>query len=187
MKSAVVILNWNGRNFLEKYLPFLVEFTPKENNEIIVADNGSTDDSILFLRNNYPQIRLIEFDRNYGFTGGYNRALSQIDAEYFVLLNSDIRVTENWLDTIIGFMETIQNGGICMPKIKSEAKPRNFEYAGACGGFIDRFGFPFCRGRILSSLEEDRGQYDTPREVFWASGACMVVKSDLFRDRKSVV
>lgn len=182
MKAAVVILNWNGRNFLEKYLPFLVEFTPPEYGEIIVADNGSDDDSIEFLKKNYGNIRRIELSRNYGFTGGYNRAFSEINAEYFVLINSDIRVTEEWLKTILDFMDQRPDADICMPKILSELSPEYFEYAGACGGFIDRFGFPFCRGRILSEIEADKGQYDDPMEVFWASGACMVIKSGLYRE-----
>ena len=181
MKSAVVILNWNGKGFLQKYLPVLLEYTPPEYGRVIVADNGSTDGSTDFLKKNYPDTRLIEFDRNYGFTGGYNRAFREIDAEYYILINSDIRVTEGWIGQLIDFMERHPDAGICMPKILSEAEPRKFEYAGACGGFIDRYGYPFCRGRILSEIEEDEGQYDTPMEIFWASGACMAVRSSIYR------
>ena len=181
MKSAVVILNWNGKGFLQKYLPVLLEYTPPEYGRVIIADNGSTDGSTDFLKKNYPDTRLIEFDRNYGFTGGYNRAFREIDAEYYILINSDIRVTEGWIGQLIDFMERHPDVGICMPKILSEAEPRKFEYAGACGGFIDRYGYPFCRGRILSEIEEDEGQYDTPMEIFWASGACMAVRSSIYR------
>ena len=209
MKAAVVILNWNGIHFLEKYLPILIEHTPASTGTIIVADNGSTDGSIKMLRERFSQVQLIEFDRNYGFTGGYNRALAQIEADYYVLINSDIRVSAGWLDTILEFMENNPGADICMPKIlseyhheqflsipdsaaannnscKKEGDPKDqyevFEYAGACGGFIDCYGFPFCRGRILSHVEPDRGQYDTPMEIFWASGACMVVKSNVWRE-----
>ncbi len=194
MKAAVVILNWNGKGFLEKYLPVLIEHTPASTGTIIVADNGSTDGSTDMLKSEFPTVQLLEFDRNYGFTGGYNRALAQLEADYFVLINSDIRVSEGWLDAIIDFMENNPGADICMPKILSEAHHEKllsnpgvranemFEYAGACGGFIDCYGFPFCRGRILSSVEQDHGQYDTPMEVFWATGACMVVKSSVWRE-----
>lgn len=194
MKAAVVILNWNGKGFLEKYLPVLIEHTPVSTGTIIVADNGSTDGSTDMLKIKFPSVQLLEFDRNYGFTGGYNRALAQLEADYFVLINSDIRVSEGWLDAIIDFMENNPGADICMPKILSEAHHEKilsnpgistnetFEYAGACGGFIDCYGFPFCRGRILSSVEQDHGQYDSPMEVFWATGACMVVKSSVWRE-----
>lgn len=156
--------------------------------ELVVADNGSTDGSIAWLKENYPDIRLIEFDKNYGFAGGYDKALQEIDAEYFVLLNSDVRVTPGWLDTLIDFLETHQRVAICMPKILKEndetidVKKDSFEYAGACGGFIDRFGFPFCRGRVLKHTEIDENQYDTPMEVFWASGAAMCVRSSVWKE-----
>lgn len=156
--------------------------------ELVVADNGSTDGSVAWLKENYPDIRLIEFDKNYGFAGGYNKALQEIDAEYFVLLNSDVRVTPGWLDTLIDFLETHQRAAICMPKILKEndetidVKKDSFEYAGACGGFIDRFGFPFCRGRVLKHTEIDENQYDTPMEVFWASGAAMCVRSSVWKE-----
>lgn len=156
--------------------------------ELVVADNGSTDGSVAWLKENYPDIRLIEFDRNYGFAAGYNKALQEIDAEYFVLLNSDVRVAPGWLDTLIDFLETHQRAAICMPKILKEhdgaiaVKKDTFEHAGACGGFIDRFGFPFCRGRVLKYTEVDENQYDTPMEVFWASGAAMCVRSSVWKE-----
>lgn len=156
--------------------------------ELVVADNGSTDGSVAWLKENYPDIRLIEFDKNYGFAGGYNKALQEIDAEYFVLLNSDVRITPGWLDTLIDFLETHQRAAICMPKILKEndetiaVKKDSFEYAGACGGFIDRFGFPFCRGRVLKHTEVDENQYDTPMEVFWASGAAMCVRGSVWKE-----
>ncbi len=232
-KVAIVILNWNGEKFLKKYLPALVANTPHSfGNEgsgavsIVVADNCSSDNSISWLQENHPQIRTIVLDKNYGFTGGYNRALAQVEAEYFILLNSDILVPRNWLQPLISFMDTHPQVGICQPKMLSEArhqqlsveetgkedltglfiapgkpattngekveeglgenlsggKYETFEYAGACGGYIDVLGFPFCRGRVLSSVEEDRGQYDSAVQCFWASGACMVVRSSVWRE-----
>ena len=180
MDAAIVILNWNGRNFLEKFLPSLVATTPKDNFFLVVADNGSTDDSCQWLKANYPNIQLIEFDQNYGFTGGYNRAFKQIDADYYILLNSDIELTPGWCQTLIDFMEDNPDVGICQPKVLSYSNKDHFEYAGASGGFIDSFGYPFCRGRILKNLEKDSGQYDEPMEVFWATGACMAVQSSLY-------
>lgn len=180
MDTAVVILNWNGLKMLRQYLPTLVERTRDEGAFIVIADNGSTDGSLEWLEENYPGIRRVEFDKNYGFTGGYNRALNEIDADYYVLLNSDIEVSEGWLEPLISFMEEHPDAGICQPKILSIAEPDKFEYAGAAGGFIDRYGYPFCRGRILSNLETDHGQYDTPKECFWATGACLVIRSALY-------
>ncbi len=177
---AVVILNWNGLKMLRQYLPTLVERTRDEGAFIVIADNGSTDGSLEWLEENYPGIRRVEFDKNYGFTGGYNRALKEIDADYYVLLNSDIEVSEGWLEPLISFMEEHPDAGICQPKILSIAEPDKFEYAGAAGGVIDRYGYPFCRGRILSNLETDHGQYDTPKECFWATGACLVIRSALY-------
>ncbi len=201
MRAAVVILNWNGIKFLNKYLPILIEQTPQEYGTIYVADNGSTDGSIEMLRSCFPDIKLIELDKNYGFTGGYNRALAQIDAEFYILINSDIRVSDGWIESLVDFMDNNPEAGIAMPKILSEQRHQEilegenggkrengekmaelFEYAGASGGFIDRYGYPFCRGRILSAVEEDNGQYDLPIEIFWASGACMVVRSHIYRE-----
>ena len=180
MDTAVVILNWNGLPMLQAYLPTLVARTTDPGAFIVVADNGSTDGSVAWLQENWPDIRTLCFDRNYGFTGGYNRALREIDADYYVLLNSDVEVTEGWLAPLIGFMEEHPEAGVCQPKVLSAADRSRFEYAGACGGFIDRYGYPFCRGRILSNLEKDTGQYDEPEECFWATGACMVVRSALY-------
>ncbi len=193
MKTAIVILNWNGLHFLQAYLPVLCKNTPQTDAAVIIADNGSTDGSVAWLKENFPELKLISFDRNYGFTGGYNRALEHIEAEYFILLNSDIKVPEktenitgkdrsnfNWLQPLIDFMDSTPQAGICQPKILSEQYPSRFEYAGACGGFIDKYGFPFCRGRILSCIEQDKGQYDNPIQIFWASGACMMIRSSLW-------
>ena len=180
MDTAVVILNWNGLKMMQAYLPTLVQRTRTPGAFIVVADNGSTDGSVEWLAAEWPDIRVIRFDRNYGFTGGYNRALREIDADYYVLLNSDVEVTEGWLDPLVGFLEENPDAGICQPKVLSVAEPDRFEYAGAAGGFIDHFGYPFCRGRILSNLEKDEGQYDDPVECFWATGACMVVRSALY-------
>jgi len=181
MNTAVVILNWNGKNFLEKFLPALVAHTSLPGVALVVADNGSSDGSREFLQTHYPQVQWIELGYNYGFAGGYNRALQQVKADYYVLLNSDVEVTEGWLPALIGAMNSNPDVAVCMPKIRSYERRNYFEYAGAAGGFIDQYGFPFCRGRILNCLEEDCGQYDTPLEVFWASGACMVVRAKLWR------
>ncbi len=148
---------------------------------LVVIDNGSTDDSCDFVAQHYPQVRLVCLDRNYGFTGGYNKGLEQVNADYFVLLNSDVEVTPGWLEPMQRLMDDDATVGICMPKIRAYDHRDAFEYAGAAGGFIDRFGFPFCRGRILTRIEEDKGQYDERREVFWATGACMMVRSALYR------
>jgi len=180
METAVVILNWNGKKMLQEYLPLLIDRTPNQDAFIVVADNGSTDGSIEWLKQNCPTIRTVALDRNYGFTGGYNRALKEIDADYYVLLNSDIEVSNGWLEPLLNFMEENPDAGICQPKILSIAQRNYFEYAGAAGGFIDRFGYPFCRGRILSDIEKDEGQYDTNKECFWASGACMMIRSSLY-------
>ena len=180
MDTAVVILNWNGLKMLQTYLPSLIARTTGEGAFIVVADNGSTDGSVDWLQEHFPDVRTLVFDRNYGFTGGYNRALREIDADYYVLLNSDVDVSEGWLEPLVTFMEEHPEVGVCQPKVLSVAEPDRFEYAGAAGGFIDRFGYPFCRGRILSNIEKDTGQYDEPVECFWATGACMVVRSALF-------
>jgi GT2 family glycosyltransferase len=167
---------------LNSFYPPLIENSNQDWVKIYVADNGSTDGSVNFLKENYSAIELILFDKNYGFTGGYNRALEQINAEYFVILNSDVEVTPNWLEPVIQFMDENEDAAACQPKIRSYAKKGYFEYAGAAGGFIDKYGYPFCRGRILDTLEEDMGQYDDIREIFWATGACMFVRSELFKN-----
>jgi len=178
-KVAVVILNWNGERFLKKFFPTLVENTPKSEVEIVVADNGSTDGSLMVL-NDYPSVRTILLDKNYGYTGGYNRALSQVKAQYYVLLNSDIEVPSGWLEPMLAFMDKNPQVAACAPKLIDFNRKKYFEYAGAAGGFIDLFGYPFCRGRILSEIEPDNGQYDVPMPIFWASGACMMVRSSCF-------
>ncbi len=178
MKVAVVILNWNGKGFLEKFLPSLFNSLPSYA-ELIVADNASTDGSKEAVHN--EKIQWIQLDKNYGFTGGYNRAFEKLDGyKYYVLINSDIEITEGWLETLTDFMEKHPEVSACQPKILSYANKDHFEYAGAAGGFIDRWGFPLCRGRILSCLEEDKGQYNSPIQCFWASGACMVVRSEIY-------
>lgn len=175
---AVVILNYNGRSYLEQFLPSVVKYS--EPYQVIIADNASTDDSIKFLNRNYPQIRLIQLEKNTGYAGGYNKALAQIHTDYYVLLNSDVEVTANWIAPVIQAMKEDDKVIACQPKIKSFHKKTHFEYAGAAGGYIDYLGYPFCRGRIFNTLEEDKGQYDDTKEVFWASGACLFVKSKEF-------
>lgn len=176
-KVAIVILNWNGERLLEQFLPSVINNTPSEDVEIIVTDNASTDDSVGFVANRYPQIKLIQLTENYGYAGGYNEALKQIDAEYFVLLNSDVEVTEGWLSPITDFLDQNADVAAVQPKIRAYRNKDRFEYAGAAGGFIDRLGYPFCRGRIFDTQEKDNGQYNESMDVFWASGACMIIRS----------
>lgn len=178
---AIVILNWNGEAFLQRFLPILISNTQMAETEIVVADNASSDNSLQLLKDDFPLIKTIVLDQNYGFAGGYNRALEQIEAKYFVLLNSDVEVTENWLLPLFDFLEQNKDVAACQPKIKSITNRNFFEHAGAAGGFIDYLGYPFCRGRVLSKVEEDKGQYDTIVDVFWASGACLMVRAELFR------
>lgn len=179
-KVSVVILNWNGRKLLEEFLPSVVQYTTHPGIEIVVADNGSTDDSLIFLNNAYPQIRQVVLSDNFGFADGYNRALKEINAEYFVLLNSDVEVTENWLMPVIGYLDANKDVAAAQPKILAQRQKAFFEYAGASGGFIDKYGYPFCRGRIFSKVEEDHCQYDEPIDVLWASGACLIIRSKDF-------
>ena len=179
-KTAVAILNWNGKRFLQSFLPLALARTARPDVSFVVIDNGSTDDSADFIRTQYPSVNLICLDRNYGFTGGYNRGLRQVDADYYVLLNSDVEVAENWLQPLLDLLERDAGVGACMPKVRAYDTPGFFEYAGAAGGFIDKYGYPFCRGRILSHVEPDVGQYDEPRAVFWATGACMMVRAALY-------
>ena len=178
---SIVVLNWNGKAYLEQLLPILVQHSEIPGAEIVIADNGSTDDSVKYLEKEWPKIRIIVLDQNYGFTGGYNRSLEQLNSTYFLLLNSDIEVTAGWLDPLLECMRTGTNVAACTPKIKDYYKRTHFEYAGAAGGFIDRYGYPFCRGRIFDHLEEDLGQYDNTTEVFWGSGACLLVRADLYK------
>lgn len=179
VKVAVVILNWNGKTFLEKFLPSVEQNLPQYA-EIFVADNASSDDSVSFLKEHYPKVRLVINSDNGGYAKGYNDALSQINAEYYILLNSDIEVSPHWIEPIIELMDQDANIAACQPKILSFHQKTHFEYAGAGGGYIDKYGYPFCRGRIFQELEEDLGQYDDVKEVFWASGACMFVRSEVY-------
>ena len=179
-KLSVVILNWNGRKHLERYLPSVVEHTVGVGVEVVVADNGSTDDSLLWLRMKYPELRVVRLDKNYGFAEGYNRALSEVEAEYYLLLNSDVEVTEGWWQPLVEVLDNNPDVTVVAPKLLSDKEHDKFEYAGAAGGFIDYLGYPFCRGRILSNVELDRGQYDDRREIFWASGAAMCCRSEVY-------
>lgn len=181
MKIAVVILNWNGKHILQQYLPSVVEHSSADA-QIIIADNGSTDDSLAFLAEKHPQIPVIALDRNYGFAGGYNRALKQVEADYYILLNDDVEVTPNWIPPVIKMMDDTPGCAICQPKLKMYDQKDTFEYAGGAGGFIDKLGYPFCRGRIFSDLEQDKGQYDDNCRIFWASGAAMFIKSDVWKE-----
>ena len=181
MRIAVVILNWNGRKMLERFLPSVTANTTGDA-EVFIADNGSTDDSIEFLRENYPMLKLIQFDKNYGFADGYNKALAQIEADYYVLLNDDVEVTPGWTDSVVKMMESDDSIAIAQPKLLMYDQRDTFEYAGGAGGFIDSYGYPFCRGRIFSTIEKDNGQYDDSREIFWASGAAMFVKSSVWKE-----
>ena len=179
MQTAVVILNWNGLKHLVHYMPSVVSNTPAEV-RIVVADNGSTDDSAAFLREQYPSVEIIQLDKNYGFAEGYNRALKQIDAECYILLNSDVEVTEGWIEPLVEMIKSDKSIAAVAPKLLSDVERDKFEYAGAAGGFIDFLGYPLCRGRILSTIEQDRGQYNNAREVFWASGAAFCCRADVF-------
>ena len=180
-KVAVVILNWNGKKFLEDLLPTLIQHTPAYVN-IVVGDNASTDGSVEFLQQNHPQIQIIQNDKNYGFAEGYNRVLAKVKADYFVLLNSDVEVTPNWIEPVIEMMESNDEIAICQPKLLSYYQRDTFEYAGGAGGYIDKYGYPFCRGRLFTTLEKDNGQYSDTCEIFWASGAAMFVKSKVWND-----
>ena len=181
MKTAVVILNWNTKDYLRKFLPGLIASTEGLDAEVIVADSASTDGSLDVLSREFPGIRQIPLDKNYGFTGGYNRALAQVEADYFVLINSDIEVTPDWLKPLVAWMDAHPKCGACGPKLLSWRARDTFEYAGAAGGLLDRYGYPFCRGRALQVVEKDEGQYDSPADVFWISGACLMVRSKLWK------
>ncbi len=180
LRTALVILNWNGRHLLQRFLPGIIKHTPA-NVEIIIADNASHDDSVPFLEEHYPSIRTICMQENLGFAGGYNEALKHVDADIFVLLNSDMEVSELWMEAGLALLETNPNIAALQPKIRSLENKEYFEYAGAAGGFLDHLGYPFCRGRIFNSIERDSGQYDDVCEVFWASGAAMFIRAEAFR------
>ena len=176
---SVVILNWNGSAMLQRFLPSVIRYS--EEAEIIVADNGSTDHSIDILREKFPSVRILPFRENYGFAEGYNRAIQQIETPYVLLLNDDVEVTPHWLQPLLAFMNHHPEVAACQPKILSETQRELFEYAGACGGFIDHLGYPYCRGRIFNHVEKDRGQYDQVCPIFWATGAALLVRTDVFR------
>jgi GT2 family glycosyltransferase len=177
-KIAVVILNWNGLKFLELFLPSVIRYS--EDAEVYIADNNSSDDSLSFLRKNFSGVTVISLSVNEGYSKGYNLALKQIKADFYVLLNSDVEVSQGWLHPVIRFMEGDPLIAACQPKIKSYHYREYFEYAGAGGGFIDKFGYPFCRGRIFNQIEKDQGQYNDVCEVFWATGACLFIKADIY-------
>ena len=179
-KVAVVILNYNGKKFLEQFLPTVLEHTNAELADVVVADNASTDDSVAFMQEHFPQVRLLLNDKNEGFARGYNLALQRVEAKYYCLLNSDIEVTEGWIEPVIEQMDSNEKIAAVQPKLLSFNRRDEFEYAGACGGFIDKYGYPFCRGRVFSNVEKDHGQYDTEADVFWATGAAMFVRSDVY-------
>ena len=179
-KVAVVILNYNGSRMLREFLPSVIEYSKEA--LVAVADNGSADDSLQVLQSEFPQVRLLQLGCNYGFAEGYNKALELVDAEYFVLLNSDVEVTPGWLVPLLDFMESHPEAAACQPKILSYHNKTLFEYAGASGGFIDRYGYPLCRGRVFDTVEEDKGQYDDACRVFWATGAAMMVRSRAYKD-----
>lgn len=182
-KIAIVILNWNGRKYLEQFLPSVLA-TRYNNFEVIVADNGSTDGSIEFLNSNYPSIRLIIFKENIGFAKGYNEALKQINSEYYAVLNSDVEVTEDWLQPMVDLLECNNKIAACQSKLLSYHNKNMFEYAGAAGGWIDKYGYPFAKGRIFDFSEEDKGQYDQVEPIFWASGASLFIRSSVFHEMK---
>ncbi len=173
--TAVVILNWNGKGLLEKFLPSVVRYS-SDVADVVVIDNGSTDASRLFVQSHYPMVTLVTLDKNYGFAEGYNRGLSTLNYTYVVLLNSDVEVTENWLSPMISYLDSHPEVVAAQPKLLDYKNPSRFEYAGACGGFIDKFGYPFCRGRILDNLESDKGQYDGESPILWASGAALFIR-----------
>lgn len=183
-KVAVIVLNWNGEDLLRRYLPSVVEHTPRHEADVIVADNGSGDGSPEMLQREFPTVRVIRFDENYGFAEGYNRAIAEAGYEYTVLLNSDAEVTRGWLTPLLDCMEADPTIGACQPKIRSVRRPEEFEYAGAAGGFLDRHGYPYCRGRIFDTVETDRGQYDSlePTDVMWASGAALMVRTAVYQE-----
>lgn len=178
-KTAIIILNWNGRHLLEKYLPSVVQHSLLNDTKVVIADNGSTDDSLAWIAEHYAsQTEVVALDQNYGFADGYNRAIQAVEAEYVLLLNDDVRVEENWLQPMIAYMDAHPDVAACQPKILSDREPVMFEHAGAAGGFIDRLGYPFCRGRIQSDIEKDLGQYDSVIDLFWATGACLLIRRE---------
>lgn len=181
IKVAVAILNWNGKGLLERFLPIVIKNSNCPGAEVVVIDNNSDDESVDYIAHQFPSVKIIELDKNYGFAGGYNEGLKQIEAEYFLLLNSDVAPEANWLNPLMEQIEQDTNIGACMPKVRAYNEPSHFEYAGASGGYIDYLGYPFCRGRILNHIEEDKGQYDEPISIFWATGAALLIRSNLYK------
>lgn len=179
-KVSVIILNWNGEAMLRRFLPDVVANTEDDIADVIVADNGSDDGSLKYVRNTFPQVKILEFDRNYGFAEGYNRALASVATPLSVLLNSDVAPAAGWLAPLMRYMDDNPQCAACQPKILSAENSSEFEFAGAAGGFLDRHGYPYCRGRIFSCVESDRGQYDSPMEIDWASGAALMVRTRLY-------
>ena len=175
-KVAIVILNWNGQKMLKEYLPSVLQYS-RDEATVYVADNASTDDSLVMLREHFPEVHLIELDKNWGFAEGYNKALGQIDAQYYLLLNSDIEVTHHWLTSMIELLDAHEDIAACQPKLLSIADRDQFEYAGASGGYLDKYGYPFCRGRIFETVERDNGQYDYQQDILWATGAALMIRS----------
>ena len=178
-KVSIVILNWNGRKYLQQFLPSVLSAT-YNNYEVIVADNGSTDDSLMFLENTYPAIRVIRFDVNHGFAKGYNEALKLVESDYYLLLNSDVEVSAGFLQPMVQLLENNNSIAACQPKILAFGNKSMFEYAGAAGGWLDKYGYPFAKGRVFDILEEDKGQYDQCEPVFWASGACLFIRPGVY-------
>lgn len=186
-KLAVVILNWNGSSMMKRFLPSVVEHSALQGVRVIVADNHSDDDSLQMLAQHFPTVETIVLDSNYGFADGYNRALAQVEAEYYLLLNSDVEVTPHWLEPMLDYMDAHPEVAACQPKLlafreKERTGKDVFEYAGGCGGFIDRYGYPFCRGRVMDTVEDDRGQYNDIRPLFWATGAALMVRSSDYHE-----
>lgn len=178
---SVIILNWNGNKLLREYLPSVVQYSNQDIAEVVVADNGSTDDSLKILQSEFPSVRVIPLNENHGFAKGYNLAIEQISTPYCILLNDDVRVTEHWIEPMFEYIETHPKIGALQPKLLSDRNPNSFEYAGAAGGYLDRFGYPYCRGRIFDTIEEDKGQYDKVCKVMWATGACLMIRTELYR------
>jgi GT2 family glycosyltransferase len=182
IKVSVVILNWNGADMLRRFLPSVISCSQGEGIEVCVADNGSSDDSCRIVEGEFPSVRLIRLPENYGFADGYNKALEQVDAEYVVLLNSDVEVSSGWLSAMVSYMDLHPEVAACQPKILDWKNKEYFEYAGAAGGFIDRYGYPFCRGRVFDTVEKDIAQYDAPVSIFWATGAALFIRLDKYRE-----
>lgn len=177
-RLAIVILNWNGADMLRRFLPSVLRHSGQA--QVVVADNASTDSSVEVLRSEFPTVRCIELDRNYGFAGGYQHALSRVEATYYILLNNDVEVAPHWADTLLQYMEAHPQVAACQPKLLSYGQRSHFEYAGACGGYVDAWGYPYCRGRVLSVVEQDLGQYNHPAPLLWATGAALMVRSQVY-------